>query len=117
MPTYRVRRALETDRDLELLANFLFEAYRSFGDSVDDALARVEQRLDGVEAFMASLAENPHRGSPRPDLFEGLRSLTRDRVVLYFEVDDAAREVRILGVFFGGQDHHRHILLRLDDDV
>ncbi len=116
IPTYRVRRALETDRDLEPLADLLFEAYRSFGDSVDEALARVEHRLDGVEAFMASLAEDPHRGSPRPQLFAGLERLTRGRVVPHFEIDDAAWEVRILGVFLGGKDHHRHVLMRLDDD-
>ena len=115
MRTYRVRRALATDRDLALLADFLFESYRAFGDGVADASSRVERRIEAVEDMMATLAEHPHRGSPRPDLLAGVRSLTADRVVLYFEVDDEASEVRVLGVFFGGQDHHRRMLIRLGE--
>jgi len=111
--SYRVRRALATDRDLTLLADFLFESYREFGDDIEEALSRAERRLHAVEDMMASLAHHPHRGAPRPDLLAGLRSLTADRVVLYFDVDDTALEVRILGVFFGGQDHHRRMLVRL----
>ena len=36
-----------------------------------------------------------------------------DRAIYWFDVDEAARKVRILAVFFGGQDHVRHMLVRL----
>jgi len=39
--------------------------------------------------------------------------LTIDRAIYWFDVDEAARKVRILAIFFGGQDHVRHMLVRL----
>ncbi len=113
MKTYRVGRALATDRDLALLAEFLFEIYQEFGDDADSAWRRVERRIQGVEDMMASLAHHPHRGTPRPEVLAGVRSLVDDRIVLYFDVDEAAGDVRVLGVFFGGQDHVRRMLVRL----
>jgi plasmid stabilization system protein ParE len=111
--TYRVRRSLATDRDLELITDFLFETYMGFGEHPDEAFARTEARLTAIEDLMLSLAEQPHRASPRDDVLPGLRMLTRDRVVLYFDIDEAEREVRVLGIFFGGRDHHRAMLSRL----
>jgi toxin ParE1/3/4 len=42
-----------------------------------------------------------------------VRYLTIDRAIYGFDVDKAARKVRILAIFFGGQDHVRHMLVRL----
>jgi toxin ParE1/3/4 len=39
--------------------------------------------------------------------------VTKQRAVFYFDVDDDQRLVRILAVFFGGQDHQRAMLRRL----
>ncbi|MEQ1616787.1 MAG: hypothetical protein ABL883_00400 [Terricaulis sp.] len=46
-------------------------------------------------------------------MMRGLRSDTKDRAISYFTVDDDARLVRVLAVFFGGQDHQREMLKRL----
>lgn len=62
---------------------------------------------------MEALGSAPHQGTLRPDLRPGIRNATRERAVFYFEADDAARIVRVLAVFFGGQDHQRAMLLRL----
>ena len=62
---------------------------------------------------MLSLGEAPHQGTLRADLLPGLRSVTKDRAIFYFDIDDDRRTVRILAVFFGGQDHTRRMLMRL----
>ena len=50
----------------------------------------------------------------RPDdLLPGLRHLAIGRVICWFDVDDERQPVRVLAVFFGGQDHVRHMLARL----
>ncbi|TVS17487.1 MAG: type II toxin-antitoxin system RelE/ParE family toxin [Gammaproteobacteria bacterium] len=55
----------------------------------------------------------PHRGTSRHDLLPGLRFLALDGAVFWFEIDDVDRKVRVLAVFFGGQGHIRHRLVRL----
>jgi plasmid stabilization system protein ParE len=62
---------------------------------------------------MLSLGEKPHQGTLRPELLPGLRSVTKQRAIFYFIVDEPKRQVRVLAVFFGGQDHQRQMLRRL----
>jgi len=85
MATYRVRRSLATDRDLALIADFLFEAYVGFGEHPEDAFARRKVRLEAIEELMLAFAEQPHRAIPRDDVLPGRRMLTRDRVLLGFD--------------------------------
>ena len=59
--------------------------------------------VDAIDEKCASLAEFPHRGTPRPDLRDGLRTIPfRRRVTIAYAVTDA--EVTILGLFYAGQD-------------
>ena len=92
-------------------------------------LVRLEQdaldQLAGIEDYIAELADPrtaasyagqilatchnlatfPHRGRARDDIRPGLRITGfRRRVTIAFTVDDSARLVSIVGVFFGGQD-------------
>jgi len=49
-----------------------------------------------------------------------VRHVAIDRAIYWFDVDEAERKLRILAVFFGGQDHVRRMLLRLlrrDEDI
>jgi len=110
---YRVERALDTDLDLAAIFDFLLQSYIEFGDSRDDALQRAAARLAKIEAAMISLGDMPHQGMLRPDLLPGLRSVTKQRAIYYFDVDDEQRLVRVLAVFFGGRDHQRAMLRRL----
>lgn len=111
--TYRVERAEDTDRDLDAIFDFLFEAYLAFGEDADGAFERASRRLLAVEDAMASLGKAPHQGTLRPEFGEALRNVTKERAVFYFEVDDDARCVRVLAVFYGGEDHQRKMLIRL----
>ncbi|MBY0563268.1 MAG: hypothetical protein K2P58_03695 [Hyphomonadaceae bacterium] len=59
------------------------------------------------------IAKRPHQGTLLPNLLPNLRCVTKDHAIFYFTVDDEARIVRVLAIFFGGQDHQRHMLKRL----
>ncbi|MBI1252405.1 MAG: type II toxin-antitoxin system RelE/ParE family toxin [Alphaproteobacteria bacterium] len=110
---YRVERALATDDDLAAIFDFLLLSYLDFGDARDEALARAAARIEGIEAEMLALGATPHQGTLRPELLPGLRSVTKRRAIFYFDVDDDLRLVRVLAIFFGGQDHQRAMLQRL----
>jgi toxin ParE1/3/4 len=110
---YKVERALDTDDDLEAIFDFLVQSYAECGEAKTDAIERAARRLADIEEAMLSLAAAPHQGTKRDDILPGLRSVTKDRAIYYFDLDDDARRVRVLAVFFGGQDHRRAMLKRL----
>ncbi|MBY5935675.1 type II toxin-antitoxin system RelE/ParE family toxin [Tateyamaria omphalii] len=114
MPTdYRVLRSAACDADIEVIFDHLFQSYRDLGDPLEDALNRAAARVRGIEDALAGLGDVPFQGTLVPQIMDGLRHVTKDQAVFYFISDDARRDVRVLGVFFGGQDHRRHILRRI----
>jgi plasmid stabilization system protein ParE len=110
---YRIERGRQAIRDLDALFEFLFASYVGFGEAPESAFVRAERRLTRVTASMRSLAARPHQGTLRADLMPGLRSVTKDRAILYFTIDEEAYLVRVLAVFFGGQDHQSAMLRRV----
>ncbi len=114
--SYRVVRSIDTDRDLASVFDFLVQSYVDFGDERADSLERAAARIEEIETAMLSLGAAPHQGTLRPDLLPGLRSVTKHRAIFYFEVDDDRSLVRVLAIFFGGQDHQRVMLRRLLGD-
>ncbi|MGC3940884.1 type II toxin-antitoxin system RelE/ParE family toxin [Roseobacter sp. EG26] len=110
---YRVARSEQSDRDLEAIFDFLFEVALGFGEDEATAFERASTRILEIEDAMAALGDVPHQGTYHPDFSDGLRSVTKGRAVFYFDVDDSEQLVRVLAIFFGGQDHQRHMLLRL----
>jgi len=110
---YEAVRSNGVDRDLELIFDFLMTAAEAFGEDAQSAFDRAEQRIAEIERVMHDLGRAPHQGTLRPDLGDGIRSVTKGRAVFYFDLDDGANVLRILAVFFGGQDHDAHMLLRL----
>ena len=61
---------------------------------------------------LRALGTTPKQGTLRPEIRSGLRNVTKDRAVVYFDVNDDEKVVRVLAVFFGGQDHQRRMILR-----
>jgi plasmid stabilization system protein ParE len=110
---YKVERSEDADRDLEIVFDFLFQAALDLGEDAETAFARASARVPATEDAMEALGQAPHQGTLRPDLAAGLRNVTKGRAVIYFDVDDEAQLVRILAVFYGGQDHLRRMLMRL----
>jgi toxin ParE1/3/4 len=59
---------------------------------------------DGIVAYCESLSTFTNRGNRREDIRPGLRVTSyRWRVVIAFHVDKD--QVKIIGVFYGGQDY------------
>lgn len=110
---YTVERSADTDHDLAAIFEFLVETFQAFGDDRETAVERAASRIRNIERSMSSLGSVPHQGTLREDILPGLRSATKDRAVFYFDVDDERRRIRVLAVFFGGQDHQRRMLVRL----
>lgn len=110
---YRVIRSEESDRDLEAIFDFLFEAALGFGEDDATAFQRASSRILEIEDAMIALGDTPHQGTLRADISDDLRSVTKGRAIFYFDVDDSSRLIRVLAVFFGGQDHQTRMLLRL----
>jgi len=75
-----------------------------------------KERHQTVTGPLARLGDAPFQGTLEPKLMDGLRHVTKNRAVFYFTVDETIETVRVLGVFFGGQDHRRHILVRVASD-
>ena len=110
---FDVVRSARCDADLDLIFDHLLSAYRDFGDAPDVAFERAVARVRGIEDDIASLGNLPFQGTLEPSILKGLRYVTKGRAVFYFLVDERFREVQVLGVFFGGQDHRRYMLERI----
>ena len=110
---WAVEFAEEALKDFGLIADHLSEAYQSFGDSPQEAMTKAAARLIAIRDDALSLAKAPHRGTLHPDMGAGLRSVTINRAVFWFDLDETDRKIRVLAVFLAGQDHIRHMLLRL----
>jgi toxin ParE1/3/4 len=108
----RVEFADAADRDLELIFDHLAESYRGFGETPDEAFEHAARRVRAIIATADRLALAPNRGTVHDDLAPGIRHVTLDRAVYYFRVADDG-SVRVIAVFFGGQDHQRRMRLRI----
>ncbi len=113
MPRYRVRRAADVTRDLDLIEEHLAHVYQALGDDAETATERAATRIVTALNYMRTFESHPHRGTEHPDIRPGLRTVTSRNVVFYFEIDEPLVEVRILAVFFGGANHSQQILDRL----
>ena len=110
---YKVLFAAQAERDFELVFEFLVKSYLGFGEAIELAIGQAEQRVQSIREEIEGLAAAPHRGTLHDDLLPGLRHVTLRRAVVWFDIVEEAQEVRVLAVFFGGQDHQRHMLVRL----
>ena len=99
MTTYTVVFAPEAEDGLVSLYEYI---------SVNASPGTAQRYIDAIMNYCEGLANFPHRGTRRDDVRPGLRITNfKRRAVIAFEVDDAARQVAILGVFHGGRDYER----------
>lgn len=110
---HRLLLAADAERDLLGIADFLVEAHVAFGLSEDEALDKAEARVLAIRQDLDRLSATPHRGTRHDDLLPGLRHVTLERAIVWFDVDEDARTVRVLAVFWDGADHQRRMLTRL----
>lgn len=110
---WRIEFAADAERDFALILDHLIDSYLSFGDSTGEASQRAEQRLGAILDDSLRIAIAPYRGQRHDDLLPGLRQLALGKATFWFTVDEATRMIRVLAVFFGGQDQQRRMLIRL----
>jgi len=109
--TFEVSEAAE--RDLDLIFHHLAGSFGDFGmdrpAAAEQALGRVLSIRDNIDR----LGVEPRRGEAHSDLLPGLRHLTIDKAVYWFVVDEVRKSIQVLAIFYGGQEHRRHMLRRL----
>ena len=113
---FRLEFSVEAERDFGLIFDHLLRSYFEFGESPENALDRAEERVFEIRATAGRILTAPQRGERHDDILPGLRHLTIGRAIYWFDVDAPHETVRVLAVFFGGQDHIRHMLARLLED-
>lgn len=105
--------AAEAINDLRLISDHLIQAYQGFGEPPAEAHFHAAARIDAIISAAERLATAPLRGESHDDLLPGLRHLALDRAVYWFRPRPQQREIQVLAIVFGGQDHQRHMLVRL----
>ena len=113
---YRLEFSAEAERDFGLIFDHLLRSYLDFGESLESALDHAAARVVDIRVAAERILPAPHRGERHDDILPGLRHLAMDRTIYWFDVDEGRETVRVLAVFFGGQDHVRHMLARLLED-
>jgi len=106
----------DAERDFELIFDHLFDSYVGFGTAPADAFELAAARLEQIRAAGEAIAKAAYQGTLREGIALGLRNVTMDRAIFWFDLDEARKTARILAVFYGGQDHVRHMLARLLGD-
>ena len=114
---YRLEFSAEAERDFDLIFDHLLRNYLNFGESLNSAIDHAAVRVLEIRAEAERILTAPNRGERHDDLLPGLRHLALGGAVYWFDVDEARRVVRILAVFFDGQDHIRHMMSRLINDL
>jgi len=110
---FAIEFSADAERNFDLIFDHLFESYGTFGENTEEALDHAAQRVTAIRKAADRLARFPSRAVPRSDILPGIRFFAVARATYWFDVDQTAHKVRILAVFFGGQDHIRHMLVRL----
>jgi len=110
---FAIEFSADAERDFGFIFDHLFESYVAFGEGTEEALDHAARRVMDIRKAADRRASFPLRGAARDEILPGIRFLAIARAIYWFDVDQTARKVRILAVFFGGQDHIRHMLVRL----
>ena len=110
---WRVEDSAEAKADLFGIFEHLYASRRAFGYSEEEAVASAEARLAQIGEGRLSLARTPHIGTRHGDRLRGLRHVTLGRAIYWFVLDEPAETVRLVGVFYGGQDHVGRVMDRL----
>ena len=84
-----------------------------FGEDIEEAFEHAVERLRGIRSTTLKLGLAPQQGTLRDDITFGIRFVRLEKTVFWFDLDEQRQVVRVLAVFFGAQDHFRHMLIRL----
>ncbi len=91
----------------------LFESYLGFDQDVETALEQATKKTQSIRKEAEKLARHPFRETLHDDILQGLRHISIERAIYWFDILEDETLIRILAIFYGGQDHHTKILMRL----
>ncbi len=111
--TFKVVFSADAELDFELIFDFLFESYLSFNEDIETAIEQAETKTQSIRKATNKLAKHPFRGILHDDMLKGLRHITIGRAIYWFDILEEEGLVRILAIFYGGQDHQTKMLTRL----
>ncbi|MBU2888144.1 type II toxin-antitoxin system RelE/ParE family toxin [Celeribacter halophilus] len=103
----------EAEWDFELIFDHLASSYVELGDETDAALIRAASRIRGIRTSVNVLTQSPHMGTLRSDIHAGLRFVRMEKTAIWFLLDEERTCVVVVALFFGAQDHIRHMLARM----
>lgn len=109
----KVELSEESEIDLKQIFDHLVEAYTQLGETLEDAFHQASERVRCIRSDIFGLGKAPYQGTLSKEIGDGLRHVTKNRAIIYFDVYETTRTVQVIAVFFGGQDHRRHMLKRL----
>ena len=112
---FRLEFSEQAERDFGLIFDHQLESYLSFGEGVETAIDHAEVRVLEIRETANRILTAPHRGERHDGILPGLRHLTINRAIYWFDVHEERETICILAVFFGGQDCVRHTPARLID--
>ncbi|MCO6188539.1 type II toxin-antitoxin system RelE/ParE family toxin [Rhizobium sp. L1K21] len=105
--------AEEAERDFELIFDHLFDAYCELGEAPEEALEHAAARIRRLQKEINRLTDTPKIGTIRDDIYPGIRFLRRDKAAVWFLPVEDNRKIIVAAIFYGAQDHIRHMLARL----
>ena len=109
---WNVEFSADAEHDFELIFDHLADSYMGFGEEIEEAFEHAAERLRRIRLTTHKLGLAPQQGTLRDDITPGVRFVRLGNTVFWFELDETRQVVRILAVFFGAQDHIRHMLTR-----
>ncbi|OYR32448.1 plasmid stabilization system family protein [Brucella lupini] len=75
-----------------------------------------ERFVEEIVSHCDALESFPERGAARDDLLPGLRTLGfRRRVLIAYTAERTSQTVRILGIYYGGQDYEGQLVDQQSD--
>jgi plasmid stabilization system protein ParE len=103
----------QAQSDLRAILRHLTDSYVAFGEPRRAARRKAEVRTYGLVASLERLATAPLRGTRLDDLLPGLRHVRLDDLVVWFTPNEDAEAIRVLALFFSGQNHLARMQQRL----
>lgn len=99
--------------DLSSIEDFIFHSATSIGEPKARASEMADRRIRTILIDLGALIRAPYQGTRCPELGQNTRRVTKDRAVFYFDLIEDRQIIRLLAIFWGGQDHDARILARL----
>ncbi|MBC2772079.1 type II toxin-antitoxin system RelE/ParE family toxin [Rhizobium sp. AQ_MP] len=110
---FEVELSEESEIDLKQIFDHLVQSYTQLGEPLEDAVDQASERVRRIRSDIFGLGKAPYQGTLSKEIGDGLRHVTKNRAIIYFDVYEATQTIQVIAVFFGGQDHQRHMLKRL----